>query len=68
MAAPNDEMREIFIDEVLQSLPGEYKSTMEKWVAANVPRADALKEIYEAYRKGDLPSLNERLSDLVQKK
>lgn len=48
LVAPNDEMRDIFMDAVLHTIPREYQVALE-WKVKNVPRAVALTDAYNAY-------------------
>eukprot|EP01039_Chlorochromonas_danica_P006637 gene6637-7330_t len=57
LVAPNDEMRDVFMDAVLQSLPGDYQKLALEWMAKNVPRAVALKDAYDAHVTGNLPNV-----------
>lgn len=55
--APNDQMRDIFMDAVLRSLPGDYRKLALQWIAENVPRAVAVKDAYDAHVAGNLPNI-----------
>lgn len=55
LVAPNDDMREIFMDAVLDGLPGHYKSKAEEWIQQGMSAAVAVIEAYEAYVKATQP-------------
>lgn len=51
LVAPNDEMKEVFIDAVLQSLPGEYQKNAVALAVKYESRASAVKEVYDKWIK-----------------
>jgi hypothetical protein len=57
LVAPNDDMRDIFMDAVFQNLPSEYQRVALQWMKDNVQRAVAVKNAYDAYVAGTLPKV-----------
>ena len=55
LVAPNNDMRDIFMDAVLDGLPGHYKSKAEECIQQGMSPAVAVIEAYEAYVKATQP-------------
>jgi hypothetical protein len=56
LVTPNEEMRRVFTDSVLWSLPKAYRTWALAAMAKNVPRAVAVKDAFDAYVTGTPPN------------
>jgi hypothetical protein len=56
LVAPNDDMRNIFRDAVLDSLPGAYKREVKEKLAEGEPYFHLLEKFYNAFVTGTPPS------------
>jgi hypothetical protein len=55
LVAPNEEMRSVFTESVLRSLPELYQTWAFAAMAKNVPEAVAVKDAFDAYLTGIPP-------------
>lgn len=57
LVAPNEAMREVFVDAVVDALPAAYKKAFTDYVQENMTRVEALQKAYKSWQDvmGALP-------------
>lgn len=68
LVAPNDDMKEVFIQAVLDHLPTAYKDKFYESISKSVPRAAAMKIVYDALKNGELPDVTQVKAALFEGK